>query len=247
MGVAVVLCLSLLPFNIQAQESRAGLQSDEWYVRLSAQAGGLEDKANVLGQLHGSVAGPDRHDLKELNPFSSPYLTVVFGHADWGAAAGDYASDYREVSQGATSWPFEVRTDDPTRQVTLTWDGTERERLLNMTLVDEQTGERIRAAEAGMVGINVFVSPTRHSFNMSGETVRRFRWEYTPSGTSGGGKLGGLEGDTPTKTSKQSGGTSGGAITSSSASPDESTTVNPEGVPQGMRVPGHLGGPPLAH
>ena len=36
-------------------------------------------------------------DLPEMAPFSTPYLTIVFPHDDWGDRAGDYASGTNHV------------------------------------------------------------------------------------------------------------------------------------------------------
>ena len=72
----------------------------EWYVRLIAQtpADNLLDRNNVLGQLFDSVDGYDSHDLKELPPFASPYLTIVFPHVDdWVGHEDNYSSDYHAV------------------------------------------------------------------------------------------------------------------------------------------------------
>jgi VCBS repeat-containing protein len=68
------------------QRRKARLEAKEWYVRLIAEwpAGNLKDRNNVLGELVDSDPGFDVHDLKELPPFSTQFLTVVFPHDDWG-------------------------------------------------------------------------------------------------------------------------------------------------------------------
>lgn len=144
-----------------ARNSRA----NGWYIRLIAESGELVDDANVLGQLAGSTSGYDAHDLEELAPFGSPYLTVVFPHEDWGDHAGDYASDYRQTGWPAASeiWRFEVRTSQPGVEVTLRWDGPTAQ-LLGSQLLDEESGERVAVQPDGS-----------YAFTMS-ETSRGFRW-----------------------------------------------------------------------
>ena len=120
--------------------------------------------------------GKDTHDLKELNPFSSPYLSVVFHQPDWGSEAGSYSSDYRGMDESDAVWAFEVRSDDVNREVTLSWDGSDRNKLLQSILIDEQTGEEIRIAEMGISGSGFIIAPLNYVFNMGGESVRHFRW-----------------------------------------------------------------------
>lgn len=112
--------------NLRDRNGRALQEGREWYVRLSVEEPtlGLRDRNNVLGQLEDAAVGYDRYDLPELAPAYQPYLTVVFPHPDWGAKAGDYASDYRPTNRGlpAASWRFEIRSD-VARTVRLRWEG----------------------------------------------------------------------------------------------------------------------------
>lgn len=116
-------------------------RAEEWGLRLIVEADDLVDPGNLLGRLSDSVEGPDQHDLKELSPFdTSKFLTIVFPHADWGAYAGDYTSDYRAVAKGGTSeWSFEVRSDRP-RTVTLSWAGPE-DIIRHSKLKDDETNK----------------------------------------------------------------------------------------------------------
>jgi len=167
--------------------------STGWYTRLIAGSveEGLVDRGNVLGQLPESSDGYDDHDLIELDPFADPHLTIVFPHPDWGEEAGDYTSDYHPTAAGLDDeWVFEVRTDDPNRDVRLAWEhvqplvcvepepgescqwvesDTGSEQLTNvMWMQDLATGELIKASTDGEL--------TDYVFNMNGENVRVFRW-----------------------------------------------------------------------
>jgi hypothetical protein len=151
---------------------KARLEAKEWYVRLIAEwpAGNLKDRNNVLGELVDSDPGFDVHDLKELSPFSTPFLTVVFPHDDWGERAGNYASDYRPLKKNKNvgdSWQFEVRTDQPGREITLRWamQGSYPKAPL---LINLDTGE--------VVDIDPAV-PGSYTFVMDAAT-QRFEWMY---------------------------------------------------------------------
>jgi trimeric autotransporter adhesin len=136
-----------------------------WYVRIVAEGGGLTDRGNVLGQLSTAADGLDAHDLPELPPFSTPYLTVVFPHPEWGETIPQYASDYRKLVKGYVgTWDFEVRSDDPSRAVTLSFDGPGYI-LKKATLTDLATGQRIALQKT-----------KSYSFTLTG-TTRAFRFE----------------------------------------------------------------------
>lgn len=151
----------------QAHRDKAA-RNTEWYVRLTVEAAAdeLQDSANVIGQLDDSLAGFDTHDLLEPQPFS-PYLSIVFEHADWGEHANSYTSDFRAPSGNnkLERWAFEVISDDPAREVTLTWQGP-ADRLDDSLLIDQASGAVI---EPGAEGQYVFVM---------GSERRAFTWEY---------------------------------------------------------------------
>ncbi len=121
-----------------------------WYVRLVAEGGGLRDAGNLFGQLADSTDGRDLHDLVELSPFASPYLTAVFPQPDWGSQAGDYATDFHALAprRARDAWVFEVRASPEIAQVTLTWDGPRRI-LRRLRLIDEVTGRRVPMRPGG--------------------------------------------------------------------------------------------------
>lgn len=131
----------------------------------------MRDRNNVLGQLEDAAVGYDRHDLPELKPSYSPYLTIVFPHADWGIKAGDYASDFRPTNKGkpAASWRFEVR-GDVARTVLLRWEGP-AEILRNSVLLDEATGRQYSASDASLLQSGLSVTMTG--------TVASFTWRYS--------------------------------------------------------------------
>jgi len=144
----------------------AELGKGEWYVRLIATSDTLRDQGNVLGQLKDSKRGYDIHDLKELSPFATPYLTIVFPHPNWGENAGDYASDFHNIRRRWDRWVFEVRSDDPNREVTLSWNG--QANMKRMKLIDVATRTRVKAIKKGKI--------QTYTFNMNGQTTRTFKW-----------------------------------------------------------------------
>jgi hypothetical protein len=155
-----LLSFGLLFMPVHARE----LGNGEWYVRLTAMAGNLKDSSNVLGQLSDSLRGYDLHDLRELSPFATPYLTIVFPHPDWEEHAGDYGTDFHGTNKRNDKWIFDVRSDDINREVTLSW--SIQPNLSGMWLVDTVAGTKVAAQDAGQ----------QYTFNMDGQTVRRFKW-----------------------------------------------------------------------
>lgn len=139
----------------RAAHATARAEGREWYVRLlvDEQATGYQDHNSVLGQLLNAQAGYDPQDLLELPPFGTPYLTLVFPHPEWGARAGDYASDFRPAQRldrrgrplrgrPAADWAFEIRSDRPGTQVILRWEGDPA--ILQRTrLIDRTSGKTI--------------------------------------------------------------------------------------------------------
>ncbi len=138
---------------------------DGWFIRLIAESGELLDRSNVFGQLPDSRQGYDTHDLIELPPFGSDFLTAVFSHPEWGKHAGDYASDFHllKANQIQDRWSFEVRSSHPGAQVTLSWQGAD-EKLAYSILVDRETREKIPVVPDGT-----------YTFTMNGSS-RSFVW-----------------------------------------------------------------------
>ena len=140
----------------RAAHATALAEGREWYVRLLVDepATGYRDHTSVLGQLLTAQDGYDPQDLVELPPFGTPYLTLVFPHAAWGAQAGDYASDFRAavtpqrpLALPATDWAFQIRSDRPGTQVILRWAG-DPATLKRSQLLDPTAGTTIDPAAA---------------------------------------------------------------------------------------------------
>jgi len=167
--ITALLSLSLLSTSSWAAE----LSKKEWYVQLYASSADeqLKDNNSLLGQLQDSSNGSDNHDLEELPPFATPYLTVVFPHPEWEAQAGDYATDYHSTKHKRHIWRFEIRTDKSDRDISLSWNSSHAPQKPKMWLVDSATGTVIKAQGKGKrAAVN------HYSFNMDGETVRSFYW-----------------------------------------------------------------------
>ena len=142
----------------------------DWYVRLSVEAPEMQlvDAGNAFGQLFDSKQNFDSHDLQERPPFGSPYLTLVFPHDDWGKRAGDYASDFHKVKR-QDKWEFEIKTDEPGRQINLCWEGDD-EIVSRSWLIDLETGEQFDLSEQQQASRCL-------AFAMEG-TSKRYRWRY---------------------------------------------------------------------
>jgi hypothetical protein len=120
-----------------------------WWVRLIASSGDLEDPGNVLGQLADSRRGQDIHDLKELEPFDSPYLSIVFPHKKWERYKWGYTTDFHGPSRCPKGkWKFSVKASDGVSKVTLRWEG-ERRILRKAKLIDLQTRRKIKLTQQG--------------------------------------------------------------------------------------------------
>jgi len=136
------------------------LEGPGWLMRLSASSGRLSDSTAVIAQMPGSLDGFDSRDLPEMEPFTSPFLTVVFPHQDWPRPyAGDYATDFRSLGS-TTPVRFEVRTSQIGRPVELTWEAP-ADVLLKRALVDEETGRVIPMDRAGSYSFDMKDSGTR--------------------------------------------------------------------------------------
>ncbi len=170
-----VVSLFALSFFFPHQFSFANnLKYDEWFVRLIAEAPAenLKDAGNVLGSLRSSSNDYDKHDLKELPPFTAPYLTIVFPHPEWGDKAGNYASDFHRTRHWrlGDEWEFTVNASTADLEVTLTWEGFDRlKRLWAMQLIDLENGTVVDAVKNRKLN--------HYTFNMAG-TSHRFKWVY---------------------------------------------------------------------
>ena len=150
--------------------SAADLKKGEWSVRLilTSEAEGLEDPYNTLGQLENASLELDDNDLPELSQtWAGTYLSVMFYRPEWNAEKETYNTDFHPVTRKKIDeWTFEVRSDDPTRDLSLTWAGT-RTKMKRMVLVDLEDDIVFPAVVDGQ--------PQTYTFRMSG-TVREFAW-----------------------------------------------------------------------
>ncbi|CAA0090469.1 Uncharacterised protein [Halioglobus japonicus] len=150
--------------------SAADLKWGEWAVQfiLTAEAEGLEDPYNTLGHRWDASRELDDHDLPELSQtWSGTYLSVIFYRPEWDSDRETYNTDYHRVEYGKSDeWTFEVRSDDPTRDLSLTWVG-QRTGMRTMALVDLQEDIVFPAVVDGEV--------QTYNFRMNG-TVREFAW-----------------------------------------------------------------------
>ncbi len=162
-------------------DSQALQEGRAWYLRLIVEepVRGLRDRNNVLGQLPSAAVGYDRYDLPKLAPFGQPALSVAFPHPDWGAQAGDYASDYRSNQDSQqpglppATWRFELRADPADQPLRLRWEGPQAV-LDRSELLDEDTGIRYPAHDPILLQEGLSVpnpAPVRHfSWFYSGQT-----------------------------------------------------------------------------
>ncbi|QJD29876.1 hypothetical protein [Methylococcus geothermalis] len=93
----------------------------------------------------------------------------MFPHPDWGAQAGDYASDYRP-SQGLKPmrWDIEIRADQPGSEVRVSWQGDPRI-LARSRITDRASGRTYRATDPRLAnGLAVFMA----------DKVQRLTWRY---------------------------------------------------------------------
>ncbi len=161
--------------NVAEAAQDTSLKYGEWWVRLQAESdedGGMVDKHNYLGWYSDSQDGKDRRDLKELPPFSNPYLTIVFPQDGWGTDSGDYASDLRKRKywRKGEEWEFIVKSDKIGREVTLSWEGNYKtRRFWRMRLVDVESGRTVSVLSRGQLQTYTFTTLS---------TEHRFKWVY---------------------------------------------------------------------
>jgi hypothetical protein len=136
-------------FSTERKKDKKKPKKSSWHIRLIASAGDKQDPGNVLGQLDTATEGNDAHDLEEPAPFGKQHLSILFTNplfdeVDWG-----YTTDFRDLTKRPQGvWPFVVKADPGTHEVTLTWEGEDY--LFDDTwLVDEYNGAMIKAEPGG--------------------------------------------------------------------------------------------------
>jgi hypothetical protein len=144
----------------------------EWQIKLKVdnKVTAWKDHSNLLGQKLTAKPRADAHDLSEMPPFATPYLSLVFPHPNWGAKAGDYATDFRP-GQGLkpTNWTFELRGSPTGQKLVLSWEG-DAAILKRSRLVDLQTGKTIKPATRTYVQKGYTLILKR--------PVQRYIWRY---------------------------------------------------------------------
>ncbi len=96
---------------------------------------------------------------------------------EWGKKSNDYTSDFHPLSAKKVldQWDFEVRSNDPAGEVTLSW--TIPDNMPGKSwLIDQDSGEVIEPDSGGS-----------YTFVMDGQQ-RHFTWEYEKRPGKGGGK-----------------------------------------------------------
>lgn len=166
---ALTVMVAIVTLGVNPLSAR-DLERGEWSVRLllSSSDGKLEDTYNRLGQLHDASDGFDRYDLPELDQsWAGTYLSVIFYRPQWETDRESFNTDFHpKVRRARDEWYFEVRSDDPYRELSLTWVG-KRTRMKRMVLVDLEDSEVLPAVIDGV--------PQVYNFIMNGP-VREFVW-----------------------------------------------------------------------
>lgn len=166
--VFIVITALLLGVNGAAADK---LKKNEWTVRLilKSQYDNLKDSYNKLGQRRAAQLGVDDYDLPELDQtWVGTYLSIIFYRPEWDSDRETFNTDFHPVTKKTSDeWTFEVRSDDPYRDLSLTWTGKQA-KLKYMVLVDEEEEQMIPAVIDGERQV--------YHFRMNG-TVREFTWK----------------------------------------------------------------------
>lgn len=174
LGLGIVLAfVAAADAQSPARPAVSAAQHD-WNVLLKVrnEANGWFQASTRLGQMTAIAApGFNPNDLPSLAPFSTPYLYISFPHPEWGAQAGDYATDFRPFSATeAQSWTFQINANPTGGVVTLSWEA-DPAILARSTLTDVANNATINlgdAAYAGGVPVNISAA------------TQAYVWTYTP-------------------------------------------------------------------
>ncbi len=132
------------PSNRGTRGASRSARPGGWSINLTASSGDMRANGS-FGHLLGAESGYDLHDLPQLSPFGTTFLSLVFPQPEWQERAGDYATDYHPLRRTPRRdrWQFEVRTSAIGEVITLSWESP-RGPLKRSILVDLQTGHRQR-------------------------------------------------------------------------------------------------------
>ena len=153
------------------RQAVTGKAPANWNIRLLVDdySTGWKHHSTLLGLASGAQIGFDANDLPAMPPFSTPYLYLAFPHNDWGAKAGDYATDFRPNQRGTHEWAFELRANPIGHTVYLRWLGP-IDALKNSQLIDVATGKIVAPADPALVSAGIPIKVTSN--------VMQFKWRY---------------------------------------------------------------------
>ena len=148
---------------VETPRSRAVASGSDWSLRLMARAGNAVDSYNLVGINSRAAEGFDPLDV-EKPPMMSDYVQLSFVHSDWGANSGRYATDFRSSVGSGKVWEFEVTTDMPSKDVTITWpDIAEVPKKYTLVLEDVDGGSQTYMRTRSAYTYNSGATPgTRH-------------------------------------------------------------------------------------
>jgi hypothetical protein len=129
---------------IETPNGRAAtaVSRDSWSLRLEARVGNVVDAYNLIGINSRAADGYDALDV-EKPPMTTDDIQLAFVHNDWGKLSGRYTTDYRSGIGTGKSWEFNVTTDIPNKDVSISWpDIAAVPKAYNLILEDLDTGNR---------------------------------------------------------------------------------------------------------
>jgi hypothetical protein len=116
------------------------LASGEWMLRISAQAGKVDDKDNWLGARTFARDGFDDLELAEP-PVVGKYVAISFPHEEWQQPAKHFSTDFRPAGSEDLSWEFEVATNQSHTTVNMDFAFSgEMPAFAEVFLIDEEAG-----------------------------------------------------------------------------------------------------------
>lgn len=131
------------PAIIDSSKSRAATTSNGWSLNLVAKAGDAVDSQSLLGVDSRASDGFDSLDVEEP-PVIDNYIQLAFTHSDWADKTSRYASDFRPSIGTGKTWEFNVDTNIPNKNVTVSWPGIASvPKNCRLVLEDVESGNRV--------------------------------------------------------------------------------------------------------
>lgn len=141
-------------------------KNTSWHIRLIATSGDMEDPGNVFGQLETGTEGNDPHDLEELAPFGSKYLSVLFTNPLFSEVSWGFTTDFRGLTKNPQGvWPFVVKAHAGIQEVTIRWEGDDY-LFKDAWLVDEQSGEMMNVKAGESYTFDIFDGERHFRFEL---------------------------------------------------------------------------------